>query len=58
MRLIGPLLMCGFGLLACVGLALTLLQPTPALWFQIGLAMIAVACFALALGAWKLGAPR
>jgi ABC-type uncharacterized transport system permease subunit len=47
--------MCAFGLLACVGLAMTLLQTAPALWFQIGLAMIAVACFAIALGIWKVG---
>jgi hypothetical protein len=51
---IGPLIMCAFGLLACIGLAMTLLLDSPALWFQLGLAIIGVACFAIALGAWRL----
>jgi hypothetical protein len=50
--------MCALGLLACVGLAMTSLQESPALWFQVGLAMIGVACFAIALGAWRLGGKR
>jgi hypothetical protein len=54
MTLLSVVLMCVFGLLACVGLALTMLQATPSLWFQIFLAMIAIACFAIALGVWQI----
>jgi hypothetical protein len=46
--------MCAFGLLACIGLAMTLLLDSSALWFQLGLAINGVACFAIALGAWRL----
>jgi hypothetical protein len=53
-NLLAPIIMCAFGLLACVALALTLLQDSPLLWFQIGLAMIGVACFAIALGIWQI----